>query len=296
MPFTRLLVPLDGSHQAEQALPYVRWLAKGLRCRVELLSVTEPVDSASEAPASESEEDRAETGLHGRVHSYLDGIAADLTEGGLDVTVQIIDSNPVFQIIAIGEQSPGTLIVMPTRGHYSPERWPVDSVTAKVLHGTIAPVLVIPTSSDGTSRGEAKLSTMIVPLDGSQHTERVVIPAVSLAGVISMSLTLVTVHATSEVDASSEGVHPVHTGQGSADYLREAGERLDKEGVTSIERRVLDGDPVDAILRVANEAPDSLVAMATHGHSEVTRLIIGSVTDEVVRRAIGPVMVVRSPE
>ena len=72
------------------------------------------------------------------------------------------------------------------------------------------------------------------------------------------------------------------------------GEKLRADGLGSVEERVMHGDPADTILNAASEAPDSLVAMATHGRSEVARLIIGSVSDQVVQRATGPVLVVHA--
>ena len=45
---------------------------------------------------------------------------------------------------------------------------------------------------------------------------------------------------------------------------------------------------------VAQEIPHSLVLMTTHGRSGLKRLMLGSVTDSVVRNAHGPVMVIPS--
>ena len=283
--FMRLLVPLDGSSRAEQVLPYVRWLAKGFQTRVELLRVTEPVDRVSESLAIEPS-GRTETGLQEKAQSYLDGVAEDLSRGGLEVSAQVVESSPVFQITTAGEQTKGTLIVMPTRGGYSAERWPIDSVTAKVLHGTTAPVLVIPTGSSAISTGDAKPSTLIVSLDGSQEAERVLPYAASLANTMTMSLTLVTALGAEEVDVCLD--------EGTEAYLARVAEKLSGEGVGAVERRVLYGDPADGILGAANRTPDSLVVMATRGRPEVARLIVGSTTDQVVRRASGPVLVIHA--
>lgn len=56
----------------------------------------------------------------------------------------------------------------------------------------------------------------------------------------------------------------------------------------------LDGPPAETIVDVAQEIPHSLVLMTTHGRSELKRLMLGSVTDSVVRNAHGPVMVILS--
>ena len=53
------------------------------------------------------------------------------------------------------------------------------------------------------------------------------------------------------------------------------------------------GDPATAIVDLAHEFPDALVAMTTHGRSGMGRWWMGSVADRVVRHAAGPVMVLR---
>ena len=129
---------------------------------------------------------------------------------GLEVSTKVLVANPAFQIITLGEQETGTLIVMHTHGGYSAERWPVESVTAKVLHGTIAPVLVIPESSDATASREETLNTVIVCLDGSSVAEQVLPYAVALAKPMSLSMTLLMVVRTlDEADAYTEKARPV---------------------------------------------------------------------------------------
>ena len=56
----------------------------------------------------------------------------------------------------------------------------------------------------------------------------------------------------------------------------------------------LDGPPAETIVDVAQEIPHSLVLMTTHGRSGLKRLMLGSVTDSVVRNAHGPAMVIPS--
>ena len=80
-------------------------------------------------------------------------------------------------------------------------------------------------------------------------------------------------------------------------YERHAMERLAErirgQGVYSVEGVVLHGDPATAIVDLTHEYPDALVAMTTHGRSAMSRWLMGSVADRVVRHAAGPVMVLR---
>ncbi|HIL32358.1 MAG TPA: universal stress protein [Dehalococcoidia bacterium] len=56
---------------------------------------------------------------------------------------------------------------------------------------------------------------------------------------------------------------------------------------------MLYGDLSKAIVDLTHEYPDALVAMTTHGRSGMSRWLMGSVADTVVRQAAGPVLVLR---
>jgi nucleotide-binding universal stress UspA family protein len=61
------------------------------------------------------------------------------------------------------------------------------------------------------------------------------------------------------------------------------------------EYRFEEGDPSEIILRVARESDCDLVVMGTHGRGPVTRFLLGSVAERVVRKAPCPVLTVRAP-
>jgi nucleotide-binding universal stress UspA family protein len=56
-----------------------------------------------------------------------------------------------------------------------------------------------------------------------------------------------------------------------------------------------EGDAVDEILRVARDADADLIVLGTHGRTGLGRLLMGSVAEQVVRRAPCPVLVVKAP-
>lgn len=56
-----------------------------------------------------------------------------------------------------------------------------------------------------------------------------------------------------------------------------------------------EGAPSAEIVRVAQEFPCDLVVMGTHGRTGLGRLLMGSVAEQVVRRAPCPVLTVKSP-
>ena len=63
-----------------------------------------------------------------------------------------------------------------------------------------------------------------------------------------------------------------------------------------VERRVVLGnDPAAEVIAVAKEVPCDLIVMGTHGRTGLARVLLGSVTEEVTRRAPCPVLALRIP-
>jgi nucleotide-binding universal stress UspA family protein len=67
------------------------------------------------------------------------------------------------------------------------------------------------------------------------------------------------------------------------------------QGLT-IHREVREGPPFYEIIRYAKEAHIDLIVMGTHGHSGLAHVLLGSVSEKVVRKAPCPVLTVRHPE
>jgi nucleotide-binding universal stress UspA family protein len=59
--------------------------------------------------------------------------------------------------------------------------------------------------------------------------------------------------------------------------------------------RMVEGDPATGILDVARETRSDLIVMGTHGRTWIGRVLMGSVAQEVVRKAPCPVLTVRMP-
>jgi nucleotide-binding universal stress UspA family protein len=76
-------------------------------------------------------------------------------------------------------------------------------------------------------------------------------------------------------------------------------DRLLKEnplpGIT-VHREVRQGTPFYEIIRYAREIDVDLIIMGTHGHSGLAHVLLGSVSEKVVRKAPCPVLTVRHPE
>jgi nucleotide-binding universal stress UspA family protein len=83
----------------------------------------------------------------------------------------------------------------------------------------------------------------------------------------------------------------VHTAAGQE--MKRLLAELERAESVEVYCRLESGDPCDTIVRVAAEGYD-LVVMGTHGRKGLTHLLLGSITERVVRRARCPVLTVRA--
>jgi nucleotide-binding universal stress UspA family protein len=58
---------------------------------------------------------------------------------------------------------------------------------------------------------------------------------------------------------------------------------------------VVEGNAAPEILRVAEESHCDVIVLGTHGRTGLARLLLGSVAEQVVRRASCPVLMVKGP-
>lgn len=278
--YSEILVPLDGSYLSERVLPYVWMLAGSFGLPVHLFQAFGPVSEELADPVHGRYLDAVASSYRNASTDYLAGIKKSLAGLGTPVTCTVREGRAAHLIVDEAEKNPGTLIAMSTHGRSGVSRWLMGSVTNKVLHATNAPLLVVRASEEESAAPPAELTSIIVPLDGSLLAEESLSHATGLAKAMKLNVILVRVESDGE--------------ESSDRYLHEVREKLAREGVTSVEKRVLHGHPAVNLVDLAHDTSESLVAMTTHGRSGIGRWVMGSVTDRVVRYSGDPVLVIRS--
>ena len=141
-----VFVPLDGSGLAERILPHVIALAQVMKLELHLLRVyTLPANAyvvADGVIAQGPELYRQE--LKKEVETYLDAKVAEIRAAGIDrIVATAIQGDAAGEIIDLARRTPNNLIAMSTHGRSGIGRWILGSVTEKVIHHAMDPVLVI---------------------------------------------------------------------------------------------------------------------------------------------------------
>jgi nucleotide-binding universal stress UspA family protein len=139
--YQRILVPLDGSKLAEQALPHAAIHAAQFGADIVLLRVLGPLPEPTMTGRRVLRS--AEEATTELARDYLEGVADGLREQGLPVQTTIIEGKPYLEIIRYAERNDVDLIVMSTRGFSGWSRWLLGSVTDRVVRGATVPLLLV---------------------------------------------------------------------------------------------------------------------------------------------------------
>jgi len=284
-----ILVPLDGSREAESVLPYLRDLAPRFGSHVHILGV------------GIGKKTRRVNRL---LEDYINRIANGLKGNNIQAKAVTRYGTAADKILDFTAENEIGLIIMATHGRSGITRWWMGSVAEKVISEATAPVLLVRSKRPSKTGAAGKLKIfhkILAPLDGSDIGEAALPYAEILAtnSVASISL-LQVVSPPGTVEASLLGgpdwrkfVKAMH--DAGEDYLKNIIERLSDKGIKST-YEVITGDPADKIVEYANDKKASLIAMSTHGRTGLARWVLGSIADKVLHGARIPILLVRSPK
>jgi nucleotide-binding universal stress UspA family protein len=139
--YKRILLSLDGSALAEEALPHAVAQAEHFQAELIFLRVLKPLGeqfNISLAAAKYAEEVTREL-----AREYLERVATGVRARGVSVRVITVEGNPHEGIVSCAEAEQVDLIVLCTRGHSGLSRWLIGSVADRVVRGAGLPVLLV---------------------------------------------------------------------------------------------------------------------------------------------------------
>ncbi|MDQ3924791.1 MAG: universal stress protein [Actinomycetota bacterium] len=205
------------------------------------------------------------------------------------------------EIVALADEIDSGLIVMGSRGRGGVRRALMGSVSDSVVRHAHCPVLVVRGEGGEEERTAITFPTKIlVATDSSEEATLAARTAADIAAKTESEVHLVHVRGMPVyIDPGSEAPR-VASGAAEETIRREAQGVLDTQAeqleaangkVTQTHLRL--GRPVEEIIVLADEIDAELVVMGSRGLGRVRRLLLGSVSDGVVRHAHCPVMVVR---
>jgi nucleotide-binding universal stress UspA family protein len=141
------------------------------------------------------------------------------------------------------------------------------------------------------------MHNIVVPVDGSEHANRAAMFAAKLAGEVNAALTLIYVYdpptaSLMGLEAKSrEEIDAIRTADAQASF--DAARESIGSTEVPISMQALIGHAAPEIIRFAEDCGADLLVMGSRGRSQLRGLLLGSVSEHVVRRATCPVTIVR---
>ena len=293
-----VLFPTDFSRLADGALDYALALARLHGAELHMLHAVvlhadDPNDPAHHFPDVEEVRQRLEEIAEGRMTDQL------ATRNARDLNIvraqrRGMSAAPV--ILEYAAEVNVDIIVMSTHGRRGLGHVLLGSVTEEVVRLASCPVLTIRGRSEEAS--DERIRQVLVPVDFSEHSVHAVRNATEICATYGARLHLLHVF---EQPVTPE----IYAGGGPAsvpdfavveaklrEALRELGTHCGAEPDAEI--HVREGRAVGGIVDTADAIGADLIVIATHGLGGLAHILLGSVTERVVRRSACPVLTVKA--
>jgi nucleotide-binding universal stress UspA family protein len=274
--FGAVLVPLDGSSVAEQALSVGAATARRAGASLHLVSVG-PSPIATE--------------------QYLEWIAgAARAVDGYPVSTALLHGSPAAAISEYIRTQSIDLVVMTTRGHGGVKRWCLGSVAQELLREATCSVLLLHAQE---LPQPTEFKRILVALDG-ELDDPVLQPALALGSLHAGCRYFITQVVEPAIPVVTRlATHPTHLGSDFSErreievrnYLTGVSDKLREQGLRVTPQLLVGRSIADQVLKLAQALGVDCIAVGTHGLRGAERMLLGSVADKIVRGAEIPVLV-----
>lgn len=234
----------------------------------------------------------------------LDVVHHQMKRSGIAASVRELAGIPSEQITLAARESGADLIVLGAQGRTNLLYGLVGSTAERVIKDGPCPVLAVPGLGDEAAKPIAAASPslpvrhILAPVDFSSPSLDSLEYAIQLANGLGAKVTLV--HVLEPVYYDLEcGLGPIEHEVRKRDHWQEQLAAL-RDLVTSFglaaEYEISGGIPSESILSSSLRTGCDLIVMGTHGRRGLSRLRFGSVAEAVLRRAMCPVLTVKTPK
>ena len=294
--YKQILVSLDGSAFAESSLPLALEISRRTGANVHLVTVLEPVTSF------------AYEGWEGAAvewsNAYLEDVLSRIEgKAGAEVSHSVLSGHTVEMLQGECESKGVDLVVMASHGRGTMSRMWLGSVADGFVRQASIPVLLVRPDEDAAPATvfDHTFETLMIPLDGSELSERALEHSTAFGELFDSAYHLTRI-VSYPVDVASP--YLPHTAQlnqqimedakkGAAEYLEAHAENMRRRGLRVTTSVAVDAQAGHGVLSEAEAVGADMVAMATHGRTALSRAILGSAADKVLRGLHVPLLLHR---
>jgi nucleotide-binding universal stress UspA family protein len=296
----KLLLATDGSECSEQAREFLTLLPLPAGSSIEVVSVIDQVVGAT-APALEDGTLVWHTGAEireaerKRAWEWVRQAEAALVRDGVAINGAVPSGDAAHELILAAEAIEADLIVLGSRGLTGLKGFVLGSVARNVAKHARRPVLIARAAPNG-------LRQVVLGVDGSPHAAQAVEFLARLPLPTAAEVTVA--HVVRPYDPHPRlalgGAEAILQAAGELNFARrEAGEQLVAAACARLEAAgkrcspsLPEGDPADALLKLAADRGADLIASGARGVSLIQGLVVGSVADRILKSAACSVLIV----
>ncbi|SHE58143.1 Nucleotide-binding universal stress protein, UspA family [Microbulbifer donghaiensis] len=297
MLFKQILLPLDGSSVAEEAIGHAVLVARNCGAAIHLLHV--------QRTAAHSDEHSIDP-VHWRLRraelqSYLNRLAEFISDKEISVTVSVREGRPAEQIVEYCEEAEIDLIVFTAYGKGGISRFHFGSTAQKVFSGAGRSFMIVRPGVTAPSQDQLAYGRILISVDGSPHSEWMACQVAAMMRGQPVELILLQVIAVPEMPRRMPITREEHATRekfvennrrAAQSYLDEMAQQLEN-GIKVSFRLVIAENMADSICATAAEEAVDLIAMSAHDWQSGGQRVMGNICQTVMCHSPIPVLVLQ---
>ncbi len=285
-----LVVLLDGSIYAAQALPVAKMLCRATGAKLHLLSSVKNYTQALQEQYEETAQSR---------RIYLENLSQMLLSEGYDVSFTVRPGFIADATASYVQETGIDLVVLSTKGKSGEKHWAKGGASRKLVRSVLKPILMVQATED-ENHWVPRLKRILVALDGSIYSERTLPYARALAEAFKSELFLMSVPAIPNASDYRAPAEYLETLKNKKDanmhkFLHAIARGLRKDGL-KVHTLVTGSIPAKAIIEVSKARHVDMIMMTSRGRGDLQLLFLGSVAEQVVQGADQMVFMMPIPE
>ena len=295
----QVMIPLDGSQFAEQAITYAADLAANTHATIHLVKVHQPIDDELLGDARFITALQIDQDLHDHDRRYLARVANLPELSPFNPVTALLNGSVVGALQKYIHSSGIDLVIMSTHGRGGLSRAWYGSVADELIRIAYVPVILLRPQGRQAAHSVpvTGIHNILLPVDGSEYSESLIQTAVAIGGKEDTRYTLLQVIVPTPSVAFVDGIGVISDPDLSAEVRTNAAAHLDRiaaalraRGYNVALEVVLHPDVTSAIRSYATDYGIDLIAMVTHGRGGWKRLALGSVSDAIMRGTAVPIL------
>lgn len=269
-----ILVATDGSAESGAAVRFGATLARTLAARLTLLHVVPPPGDPRDADA------------------LMQSAQAEAGKGGVEASTRVEVGDPVEVIVKVRREVGADMLVVGTHARKGLARVVLGSVAESLYKSAPFPVAVV-RKLDQAAPG---IGPVLAPVDFSEGATEAARAASHLAQKLGVPLTLV--HVLPEAVPPKGEEDPQAARRAALALRHDAEKRIQgliqtlRLGSKQVGHSLVTGVDSEEIVHFAGEIHAGCIVLGTRGHTGLLRVLLGSVTDQVLQHAPCPVLIV----